>query len=565
MKMKINKNFLKIFKNKKSNNIETIHYLIAELKAYGIKNIIASPGMQNAGFNYIVQNDSFFSCYSVIDERSAAYVATGMSFETKQPTVITCTGATASRNYLSALTEAYYNNIPLVAITFFNPVGNEYNLTPQYVNRSVTQQDIKRVQVNLPDISKGGNISECLILINAALSAAKYKKVPVIINCPTGDFDNINTDMLLNEVWKTEYIYDDFTKLKELIKHKKTAIFIGYHSKFSKETLSVISDFANTQNIPVFCDHTSNYHGLNKILISQAVKTISKADRPELIIDLGRICGDYTAYSLFMRKNIHVCRVSELGDYNCRYGINVNQIYVGPEKTLFEKINSDGKITSGNYYDIIKNSIPIGVDYNNLPLCNSMVCNYLSKYIPKNSSLNISILNSLRCMNFINLDETIDVKCNVGGFGIDGALSTIVGMSLVNKDKKYFCLIGDLAFFYDMNILGNRHINKNIKIFLINNNRGEEFRLNADLENKIGEETDKLIAAANHNINGAKAWAESCGFEYFSTATKNNLEEFIKDLCTKEFNKPILVEIFIKNEDEIKGLAMVKRIYGQRM
>ena len=76
------------------NVYNTIHYIIAMLKAYKIKNII--------------------------DERSAAYVATGLAYETQEPVVITCTGATASRNYLSALTEAYYKNLPIIALTFFD-------------------------------------------------------------------------------------------------------------------------------------------------------------------------------------------------------------------------------------------------------------------------------------------------------------------------------------------------------------------------------------------------------------------------------------------------------------
>lgn len=78
--------------------------------------------------------------FSVVDERSASYVATGLAFEKGEPVVITCTGATASRNYLSAMTEAFYRNIPLIALTFHNPSGNEYNMTPQYLDRSVTQK-----------------------------------------------------------------------------------------------------------------------------------------------------------------------------------------------------------------------------------------------------------------------------------------------------------------------------------------------------------------------------------------------------------------------------------------
>ena len=69
----------------------TLHYLIALLKAYGIKNIVASPGTQNSTFNFFVQEDSDFKCYSVVDERSAAYVALGIAEELNEPVVKTLT------------------------------------------------------------------------------------------------------------------------------------------------------------------------------------------------------------------------------------------------------------------------------------------------------------------------------------------------------------------------------------------------------------------------------------------------------------------------------------------
>lgn len=64
-----------------------------------------------------IQNDSWFEIYSSVDERSAAYLACGLAAETGEPVVISCTGATASRNYMPGLTEAYYRKLPVLAIT----------------------------------------------------------------------------------------------------------------------------------------------------------------------------------------------------------------------------------------------------------------------------------------------------------------------------------------------------------------------------------------------------------------------------------------------------------------
>lgn len=112
--------------------------LVALLKEYNIKNVVISPGTRNYGFAESIQQDDFFTAYSVIDERSAAYFATGIAFETGEPVVIACTGATASRNYLSAMTEAYYRHLPIIAVTCGHDFGCPYNITPQYTDRSVS-------------------------------------------------------------------------------------------------------------------------------------------------------------------------------------------------------------------------------------------------------------------------------------------------------------------------------------------------------------------------------------------------------------------------------------------
>ena len=96
---------------------KNIQIVIALLKANNIKKIIVSPGGTNVSFVASIQCDPFFEIYSCIDERSAAYMACGLSAETGEVVVLSCTGATSSRNYMPALTEAFYRRIPILAIT----------------------------------------------------------------------------------------------------------------------------------------------------------------------------------------------------------------------------------------------------------------------------------------------------------------------------------------------------------------------------------------------------------------------------------------------------------------
>lgn len=536
------------------NNFNTVHYLIALLKAYGIKNIVSSPGIQNSFFNATVQNDKDFKCFSVIDERSAAYMATGIAFEENKPVVITCTGATASRNYVSALTEAYYRKIPIISITFFNPISNKFNLEPQFVDRSVSQNDIKYLSVELPMINKQEDITKCIVFLNAALSQAFYQNKPVHINCPANlDFKNLRKDLPTN-IWKTNYYSENFEEVSKELENKDFAILIGSHKKFSKEEEIAISNFAESWNIPVLCDHTSQYHGKNKIYITQAFAMVRNlTQKPNLIIDIGDICGDYNYKSLF--KKTKIWRINEEGFYQGRSNNPLTKIFACSEKMFFNTLINK-QYTKSDYYTKIKHSIE-NIKYPELPLSTTYICQKLTQIIPNNSSLHLAILNSLRNMNFFKLDSSITVNCNVGGFGIDGAVSTIVGQSLANPKRKCFALIGDLAFFYDMNAIGQRDIKNNLRIIIINNNKGIEFRIGEELENLLHDNTDILIAAGGHNKGGAKGWAEACGFEYLSANTKEAFDNQINTFCNGNFKKPVLFEIFTNTKDEQTGIKLM--------
>ena len=89
--------------------------VVSLLKQHGVKNIIVSPGSTNLPVVVSVQHDPYFHVYSCVDERSAAYMACGMAATTGEPVALSCTGATASRNYLPGLTEAYYRKLPVIA------------------------------------------------------------------------------------------------------------------------------------------------------------------------------------------------------------------------------------------------------------------------------------------------------------------------------------------------------------------------------------------------------------------------------------------------------------------
>lgn len=91
-------------------------------KAKNIKHIIISPGSRNAPLTIGFSNDDYFACYSIVDERCAAFLALGMAQQLKQPVALVCTSGSALLNYYPAIAEAFYSDIPLVVISADRPV-----------------------------------------------------------------------------------------------------------------------------------------------------------------------------------------------------------------------------------------------------------------------------------------------------------------------------------------------------------------------------------------------------------------------------------------------------------
>jgi 2-succinyl-5-enolpyruvyl-6-hydroxy-3-cyclohexene-1-carboxylate synthase len=156
-------------------------------------------------------------------------------------------------------------------------------------------------------------------------------------------------------------------------------------------------------------------------------------------------------------------------------------------------------------------------------------------------------------------------SCNVGGFGIDGPVSTLIGASLASPEKIHFGIIGDLAFFYDLNSIGNRHLGKNLRILLINNGVGTEFRNYDHPAAQWGHEANRFIAAGGHFGQKSKVlvkhYVEDLGFDYLSANTK---EEFQKNtnrfLSLEKSDKPIVFEVFTTPEDESVAIHLIRTI-----
>ena len=265
--------------------------------------------------------------------------------------------------------------------------------------------------------------------------------------------------------------------------------------------------------------------------------------------EVWRVCEDGAIKDTF-KKLSTVCEMSEL-DFFKHYSVEDCNTTTAYQNTYWKECQ--------NEIAKVRCKIP------EIPFSNIWMAKTLSPDIPKNCILHFGILNSLRAWNFFDVDPSVTSYSNVGGFGIDGGMSALIGASLAHPQQLHFGFFGDLAFFYDMNVLGNRHVGRNVRIMLVNNAKGTEFKLYSHPASRLGDEADEFIAAARHYGNKSpllvKHYAEDLGFGYLTASTKEEFLQAMKSFVSPTFsNRPIVFEVFTDSVEENNALELMNSI-----
>lgn len=540
--------------------------LVSLLKAHGVRNIVASPGSTNICVVFDVQNDDFFNVYSSVDERSAAYIACGLAAESGEPVVIVCTGATASRNYYPGLTEAYYRKLPVLAVTcsqFFGRVGR---MVPQVTDRTQLPKDLVVKSVQIPmTVDAESEWSNALLVNDAILSLTARGGGPAHINLET-NYSKSSFDV--KEIAPARPVFRcELGDELPAIPSGSVAVFAGSHRRWSERLVADVERFCERYDAVVICDQTSNYPGTYRVepevvcdqrSYDTALKTI------DTLIHVGEISGAYMAL-----RPRHVWRVSPDGRLSdqfralsrvfdmseefffAHYATAGTHLVTRPETSQLERWRSE--------CDAMRAKIP------DLPFSNIWMAQQGSRMVPTGSILHFGILNSLRSWNYFAAPAGTIGYSNTGGFGIDGCVSSLIGSALAAPDAIHFGFVGDLAFFYDLNALGNRHTAPNVRILLVNNGCGTEFKLYSNTASQFGDDANDFMAAAGHYGNRSESlvrgFVESLGFEYRSALNK---EEFMD--AAQEFfsatpgDKPMVLEAFTNPEDESEALRTMRSL-----
>lgn len=537
-----------------------IQILIEVLKANNIHKVVASPGATDVSLNISLQHDPWFEMYSEVDERGAAYLACGIAAESQEPVVITCTGATSSRNYMPGLTEAYYRKLPILAVTCCRNNAFVGHLIDQVTDRGNPPRDTVMVSVHAQAIRNDLDEWDVVNKINKAVLGLTYNGGgPCHINLETLYKCDYSVKDIAAVRCVKRYVHNDL--FPEIVSGTRVGIFVGAHEKWSEKLTDAVTRFCGQYDGVVLCDHTSNYKGKYQIhfpLMFDQIDSDKGASDFDLIIHIGYI-------SNYQCKFSNVWRVNPDGELHNTFG-NLTAVFQMSELEFFNRYiqNVEGNRCSclNEWKDRLAKTASLIPE---LPFSNIWVAQHLSKELPKESVLHLGIRNSIRSWNYFEIDDTILGFCNTGGFGIDGGISSLIGASFCNPQKLYFGAFGDLLFFYNMNALGNRSIGPNVRILIVNNGLGQEFRNYMCNSAVLGDEANAFVAAQGHFGNKStiaiKGFAESMGFKYLTASTKEDFFNVYSEFVDPKIGvQPIIFEVFTEQGDESDAVEIINEL-----
>ncbi|MDY0990118.1 2-succinyl-5-enolpyruvyl-6-hydroxy-3-cyclohexene-1-carboxylic-acid synthase [Flavobacterium sp. CFBP9031] len=535
--------------------------IIEILSAKGIVNIIISPGSRNAPLTIGFAQNSNFTCYSIADERCAAFFALGIAQQTKQPTAIVCTSGSALLNYYPAFAEAFYSQIPLIVISADRPqskidIGDGQTIRQENVfsNHSVFNANLTE------DASEENDLK-----INLAIETAIQKKGPVHINAPFEEplYETTEELSVQPKITNPEpeafplaiENSDEIVSIWNTAKRKLILVGVNEANAIDQE---VIENLASDPSIVVLTETTSNLHHpsfINSIdtLITPFDDFDFKKFNPEVLITFGgmvvskRIKGFLRKY-----KPEHHWHIDTLRAYDT-FGALTKHFEMQPND-FFKNLLSKTSFVKSNYFKnvdaVYQTRLERRKEYlSKIDFSDFKVFEKVIESLPKNSLLQISNSSAIRYAQLIDIDSSIEVFCNRGTSGIDGSTSTAIGAAVGNKKQTVF-VTGDISFLYDSNALWNSYIPKNFKIILINNGGGGIFRILPGHEEKPVFNT---YFETSHNLT-AEHLAKMYNFNYYAAKDNESLESGIKSLYGSD-DAPAILEVFtptLENDQILK-------------
>jgi 2-succinyl-5-enolpyruvyl-6-hydroxy-3-cyclohexene-1-carboxylate synthase len=533
---------------------QSINEIVQICLQYGITNAVISPGSRNAPLIIAFARNPAFRCISITDERSAAYFALGMAGHLRKTVVLICTSGTAALNYAPALAEAFYQNIPLLALTADRP--------PEWIDQndgqSIMQQNIYssfiRKSYNMPvDSGAMEDRWHSRRILSEAINHTMLNGMgPVHINVPLREplylpQPEIKTTVPSIAVTGSRITADDSQLASILEKwgtYSKRLVICGFMGK-NPELNRLLGDMTENDEIAVIAENLSNISHADFIDTTEPfLSGLSESGKeyfvPGLLITLG---GAVLSKGL---KNY-------LREYKpeAHWHIDENDLFTDTYQNLSGNIRMNPLEFFSHVGGTGKNEVPYMQLVREKPVnCRKLHDKYIKEAVFSDLVAYNSIFNRLPACNLHLANSTpvryaqlfrsrpdILYNSNRGVSGIDGCISTAAGAATVNGQLTVL-LSGDVGFIYDSNGLWNNDLPKNLRIIVFNNDGGNIFKIIPTSDEIKGIEH---FFETPHNVS-IKALTEAYGLEHFLAGSTGELEDVLQHIF-KPKERAVVLEI----------------------
>lgn len=547
-------------------NLQPIFNIAEICHQHGLKDVVLSPGSRCAPLTLAFTRHPEMNCKTISDERSAGFIALGMSQITQLPSTLICTSGSAAYNYAPAVAEAFFQQVPLLILTADRPP----EWLDQFDGQTIHQEHIYGSHVkksySLPaDLSNEDAEWHCYRIVSEAINEAKrYPQGPVHINIPLrepfyprgeeGIIFNKEVPFFLESPSNIELPLKDLEQLIDTWKNTQRKLIIGGQEEKSEEIINLLDHLSENQKVPFLGDVISNLHDAEHVIshsdifLGQGKSGLHESLQPEMIVTFGKsvisknlklflrkfkpkvhwhiqpagpVADTYKSLTKIIRthpyhllKQLSALEISE--DFNTQKQENFYRVWEIEERKTRRFLSEFFPQEPLGEFEIIKRVLDIA-EHSNIHLSNSMAVRYANFIGIKSGTYNL-------------------VFANRGTSGIDGCSSTAVG-SVLASTRKTLLITGDLAFFYDRNAFWHNYPLKNLKILLLNNHAGGIFRIiNGPSEQPELEEYFETKQKLN-----AKSLADEFSIHYIKCDRRSKLKNQLKEFW--EIEDPVILEL----------------------
>ncbi|WP_343681478.1 2-succinyl-5-enolpyruvyl-6-hydroxy-3-cyclohexene-1-carboxylic-acid synthase [Chryseobacterium arthrosphaerae] len=547
---------------KKYSSKRSIQILAHLLQQYGIADIVISPGSRNAPLAIHFSEVDSFNCYSIVDERSAAFVAMGMAKSEKKPVAVTCTSGSAVVNYYPAVTEAFYQNIPLLILTADRPT----DFVDIFDGQTIRQKDVFHQHsygdFQLLEDSKENAEDINFDIIKKAIELCFEKQGPVHINIP-----------LEEPLYELVSELPTFPTVEKTIKHKEYEIpanlIADWHTSqrimllvgtrdYSPELENQLTQLVKNHSVVVLSEANSNlYHEKFFRHIDRYIFNFTEEEyktyAPDLLITVGQnvVSKKVKQFLRSARPKQH-WHLDEVWQPDTYFALT-EKIEVKPE-VFFSKLLKYINLEPRPYYnlwDVLRDKKDARHEQflNTVEFSDFYFFNKASQTVPENYNIHFSNSSGIRYAQLFDFGKR-KIYCNRGTSGIDGSTSTAMGFAIKNENPTLL-ITGDLSFFYDINGLWNQYIPPFVRIMIFNNGEGNIFKIIPGPGNANPNTLDEFIAT-KHRKN-AEHLAKHFGFSYIRVEDELTLDRVLENFFKPDAQPKILeVNTYGKNSADVQ-------------